>query len=71
MEDANFITGAKTNAGIKLQPLQPRKPVDMLVPSKLNDYIDMSTVNILATLHPSRDSNADLLNRCSPRVSIE
>jgi len=31
----------------------------------------MSTVNILATLHPSRDSNQDLLNKISPRISIE
>ena len=69
--DTNFITGAKTNLGIKLDPLPPRKPIDFTVPSKMNDYIDMSTVNILATLHPSRDSNQDLLNRLSPRISIE
>jgi hypothetical protein len=42
----------------------------MLVPSSLNDFIDMSTVNILASMHPGRTSNADLLRRLSPSEKL-
>ena len=73
----------KPNAGITLQPLKQNKTNQsslgvqrnykkayMSTPNHKNDYIDMSSQNIIANLHPDRESNVEIFKRYNPDYNM-